>query len=283
MTVLVQISDPHFGTEQPPVVRALADWVRAQAPELLLLTGDITQRATAAQFAAARAFVDGLGVARCLVIPGNHDIPLFALWARLFSPYRRYAAAFGTDLAPVIERPDCLVLGLNTTRWWRHENGEVSPRQIAELTRRLARASPAQLRIVAVHQPVAVTRPEDDKNLLRGHAALVRQASEAGADLVLGGHIHLPYALRLPTARTTWAVQAGTAVSSRVRAGAPNSVNLIRGPVIGAGGARSCTLERWDHDARTGRFEPAQVRTLELSPMPFAPTTSPAASHSDAG
>ena len=283
MTVLVQISDPHFGTEQPPVVRALADWVRAQAPELLLLTGDITQRATAAQFAAARAFVDGLGVARCLVIPGNHDIPLFALWARLFSPYRRYAAAFGTDLAPVIERPDCLVLGLNTTRWWRHENGEVSPRQIADLTRRLARASPAQLRIVAVHQPAAVTRPEDDKNLLRGHAALVRQASEAGADLVLGGHIHLPYALRLPTARTTWAVQAGTAVSSRVRAGAPNSVNLIRGPVIGAGGARSCTLERWDHDARTGRFEPAQVRTLELSPMPFAPTTSPAASHSDAG
>ena len=272
MTVLVQISDPHFGTEQPPVVRALADWVRAQAPDVLLLTGDITQRATAAQFAAARAFVDGLGVPQCLTIPGNHDIPLFALWARLFSPYGRYAAAFGAELAPVIERPDCLVLGLNTTRWWRHENGEVSQEQMADLTRRLARATPAQLRIVAVHQPVAVTRREDEKNLLRGHAALVRQASEAGADLILGGHIHLPYALRLPGARASWAVQAGTAVSSRVRAGAPNSVNLMRGPVIGADGARSCTLERWDHDARTGRFEPAQVRTLELSPMPNGPS-----------
>lgn len=279
MTVLVQISDPHFGTEQPPVLRALADWVRAQAPDVLLLTGDITQRATAAQFAAARAFVDGLGVAQCLAIPGNHDIPLFALWARLFSPYGRYAAAFGADLAPVVERPDCLVLGLNTTRWWRHENGEVSQRQIEDIARRLGRASPAQLRIVAVHQPVAVTRPEDEKNLLRGHAALVRQASEAGADLVLGGHIHLPYALRLHTARAAWAVQAGTAVSSRVRAGAPNSVNLIRGPVIGGGGARSCTLERWDHDARTGRFEPAQVRALELSPMPTGPSAASSNPH----
>ncbi|MDQ8001606.1 MAG: metallophosphoesterase [Bordetella sp.] len=279
MTVLVQISDPHFGTEQPPVVRALADWVRAQAPDVLLLTGDITQRATAAQFAAARAFVDALGVAQCLTVPGNHDIPLFALWARLFAPYRRYAAAFGAELAPVVERPDCLVLGLNTTRWWRHENGEVSPRQIEDIARRLGRASPAQLRIVAVHQPVAVTRPEDRKNLLRGHAALVRQASQAGADLVLGGHIHLPYALRLPTGRAAWAVQAGTAVSSRVRAGAPNSVNLIRGPVIGVGGARSCTLERWDHDARTGRFEPAQVRTLELSPMPTGPSAASSNPH----
>lgn len=279
MTVLVQISDPHFGTEQPPVVRALADWVRAQAPDVLLLTGDITQRATAAQFAAARAFVDGLGVAQCLAIPGNHDIPLFALWARLFSPYGRYAAAFGAGLAPVVERPDCLVLGLNTTRWWRHEKGEVSQRQIEDITRRLGRASPTQLRIVAVHQPVAVTRPEDEKNLLRGHGALARQASEAGADLVLGGHIHLPYALRLPTPRAAWAVQAGTAVSSRVRAGAPNSVNLIRGPVIGAGGARSCTLERWDHDARTGRFELAQVRTLELSPMPTGPSAAPSNPH----
>lgn len=279
MTVLVQISDPHFGTEQPPVVRALADWVRAQAPDVLLLTGDITQRATAAQFAAARRFVDGVGVAQCLAIPGNHDIPLFALWARLFAPYRRYAAAFGADLSPVVERPDCLVLGLNTTRWWRHENGEVSHKQIADITRRLARASPAQLRLVAVHQPVAVTRPEDEKNLLRGHAALAQHASQAGADLVLGGHIHLPYALRLSTERATWAVQAGTAVSSRVRAGAPNSVNLIRGPVIGVDGARSCTLERWDHDARTGRFEPAQVRTLELSPMPSVLSAAPSHPH----
>lgn len=271
MTVLVQISDPHFGTEQPQVARALADWVRHQAPDVLLLTGDITQRATAAQFSAARAFIDGLEVQRWLAIPGNHDIPLFALWARLAGPYRRYAAAFGRELAPVIERPDCLVLGVNTTRWWRHKNGEVSARQLAHSTRRLARASPAQLRIVAVHQPVAVTRREDEQNLLRGHALLAQRWSEAGVDLILGGHIHLPYAARLPTARATWAVQAGTAVSSRVRAGAPNSVNLIRGPVFGEGGARSCTLERWDHDARTGRFEPAQVRTLELSPMPLAP------------
>lgn len=267
MTVLVQLSDTHFGTEQAPVVEALAQWVRAQAPDVLLLSGDITQRATRAQFAAARAFLDRLQVPRTLVIPGNHDIPLFALAARLFNPYGRFREAFGTDLEPVFDAPDCLLLALNTTRWWRHEDGELSTAQIEGVAARLQKARPEQLRIVAIHQPLAVTRPEDRRNLLHGHARARARWAEAGVDLVLGGHIHLPFAAPLPTRGTAWAVQAGTAVSSRVRCGAPNSVNLIRGPVVDADGQRHCTLERWDHPAAGSGFMAAEVRTLPLRPL----------------
>ena len=98
MSCLVQISDPHFGTERALVVEALVDLVHQLAPEHVLLSGDITQRATVAEFAAARAFVDRLAPARVLAIPGNHDVPLFDPVARLCWPYARYQQAFGDDL-----------------------------------------------------------------------------------------------------------------------------------------------------------------------------------------
>ncbi|MDA7417008.1 metallophosphoesterase [Xenophilus arseniciresistens] len=264
MSVLIQISDTHFGTEQPAVVEALVHWVRAQAPDVLLLTGDITQRATRAQFAAARAFLDRLQVPHTLVIPGNHDIPLYALGARLFTPYGRFEEAFGTQREPVLDRADCLVQALNTTRWWRHEDGELSAGQIETVARRLQAARPGQLRVVAVHQPLVVTRPEDRSNLLHGHARARERWAQAGVDLVLGGHIHLPFAAPLGARGTAWAVQAGTAVSSRVRAGAPNSVNLIRGPLADAEHPRHCLLERWDFTPGSAGFVAAEVRKLPL-------------------
>lgn len=264
MSVLIQISDTHFGTEQPAVVQALEQWVRAQAPDVLLLTGDITQRATRAQFAAARAFLERLQAPQTLVIPGNHDIPLYALGARLFTPYGRFEEAFGKQRETVLDTPDCLVQALNTTRWWRHEDGELSVAQIEGVARRLQAAQAGQLRVVAVHQPLVVTRPEDKSNLLHGHALARERWAEAGVDLVLGGHIHLPFAVPLPTRATAWAVQAGTAVSSRVRSGAPNSVNLIRGPLRDAEHARYCWLERWDFSAESAAFVRVDARKLPL-------------------
>ena len=157
-----------------------------------------------------------------LAVPGNHDIPLFDLWTRLRRPYARYTAAFGADLEPVHRSPDLLVVCVNTTRAWRHKHGEISGLQVDRVARLLEGAETAQLRVVVVHQPVAVTRAEDVPNRLRGHAAALERWAAAGADLVMGGHIHLPYVLALHgLARPLWAVQAGTAVSSRVRKGGP--------------------------------------------------------------
>ena len=265
MTVLLQISDPHFGTERPEVVEGLVHLSQVQRPDVVVLSGDITQRATQRQFAAARAFCDRLGASARLAMPGNHDIPLFDIGRRVLRPYARYRAAFGEALEGEWSSPDMLVLTLNTTRPWRHKNGTLSASQIERVAARLASASPAQLRVVAVHQPMAVFREQDEPDLMRGHAAALQRWAEAGVDLVLGGHIHLPYVVAVherdaSLARPMWVVQAGTAVSTRIRHEAGNSVNLIR---RSAGQSpRWCRVERWDWQAGAGRFELAAVHQL---------------------
>jgi 3',5'-cyclic AMP phosphodiesterase CpdA len=252
VSVVLQISDPHFGTEQPSVLEALLQLARAQAPDLVILSGDITQRARRSQFDAAQRFLERLAAPAQLVLPGNHDIPLFNLAARLFAPYANHRRAFGPELEPHYESAELLVLGVNTTSPARHIDGAVSSAQIERVALRLRRAARTQLRIVVTHHPLHVTLPDDEKNLLRGHAAAARAWARAGADLVLGGHIHLPYVRPLrercaDLQRAVWAVQAGTAMSWRVRPGAPNSINLIR--YAGADSARCCVVERWDFDA----------------------------------
>ena len=261
MSVLLQISDTHFGTERPEVVEALVDLAAQQSPDLIVLSGDITQRARPAQFRAARAFVDRLQ-APVLAIPGNHDIALFDLWSRFVRPYGRYSAAFGADLDPVFETHEWLVIGVNTTRYWRHKNGEVSAAQIDRVSRRLAEAQAGQLRAVVVHQPAAVTQATDRADVFKGHDEAIRAWAAAGADVILGGHIHLPYTLAMNgLARRLWVVQAGTAVSSRTRPGVPNSVNVLRWEPREAGARLSghnagpwASLEQWDYSPPQQRF-----------------------------
>jgi len=134
--------------------------------------------------------------------------------------------------------------------------------QVERVARRLASADHGQLRAVVVHQPVAVPRAEDAHDLLRGHVAALRRWAAAGADLVMGGHIHLPYVMALSgLARPMWAVQAGTAVSWRVRDGAPNSVNLLRwGRDAPAG---RCRIERWDCAAAAPGFVLSAVTEVQ--------------------
>jgi 3',5'-cyclic AMP phosphodiesterase CpdA len=264
MTLLLQVSDPHFGTERSHVVQALLDLAKAEPPDLLVLSGDITQRARRRQFADAGRFVDAVGARAVLAIPGNHDIPLFNLWARLWSPYAGFVRVFGDELEPSFEAPDVLVVAVNTTRPYRHKHGEVSDQQIERVAARVRRAGTAQLRIVIVHQPVLAVRPDDEVNVLRGSRRAVTQWADAGADLVLGGHIHLPYVRSLLTAvpelsRDLWTAQAGTAVSARVREDTPNSVNLVR-----CRGARRCDVERWDFNSSTGRFELRERHVLDF-------------------
>jgi 3',5'-cyclic AMP phosphodiesterase CpdA len=249
MSVLLQVSDPHFGTERTPVVDALVALATQLRPDLVVLSGDITQRARTEQFSAARAAMDRLG-APLLALPGNHDIALFDLWSRLTRPYARYSAAFGPDLAPVFASNNLLVIGVNTTRARRHKDGEVSGAQIDAVARQLRQATAEQLRVVVVHQPIDVMRAEDLPNRLHNHTAAQQAWAAAGADIVMGGHIHLPYVMPLPgLPRPMWAVQAGTAVSSRVRSGVPNSVNVVRwSPDAG------CVVEQWDYSVAASAF-----------------------------
>ena len=267
MTRLLQISDMHFGTEQPDVVAALARLCGEIKPDVLIVSGDITQRATAEQFSRAKAFCDSLGIAQMVALPGNHDIPLYNLWARAIRPYAAYQQAFGQVLEPDLITPFLCIATVNTTRWWRHKNGQVSTVQIARVCEQLARATPQQLRVVVVHQPVYVLRLQDEHDRLRGWENAVRTWSAAGADIVMGGHIHLPYVCELSSAvkglsRRMWCVQAGTAVSKRIRRGSPNSVNLVDF-ASGVVGGR-CSVERWDYDKSRGCFALNRSSSLNL-------------------
>jgi len=194
-------------------------------------------------------------------------MPLYNLAARFVRPYANHRRAFGHDLEPAFESDALLILTVNTTRNYLHEKGAVSPAQVERVAARLGRASEAQVRIVVTHQPVHVTRREDRADLLLGRSLAIRRWAAAGADLILGGHIHLPFVQALHDGnpalpRRLWAVQAGTAVSARVRHDAGNSVNLIR--VAPGATPRRCVVERWDFDPALQRFAAVAVDALEL-------------------
>lgn len=256
----------------------LSDTLR---PDLVVLSGDITQRATKSQFAAARRFVRSLQ-RPVLAIPGNHDIPLFNIFARVFNPYGAYRQAMGPVLEPVVEQEGLLVIGLNSTSAYRHERGKINWGQIDRVAKKLRQAGPDVLRVVVLHHPVRMPATNNHHDLLIGRDAAVTAWVEAGADLILGGHIHLPYVLpalvHADTAlegdvnlgragglaspeRQAWIVQAGTAVSSRVRREAPNSVNLIEHIV--ASGQHQCDVQRWDYRLPNQGFEKVQTHKLE--------------------
>jgi 3',5'-cyclic AMP phosphodiesterase CpdA len=261
---LIQISDTHFGTVRPPVAEALQKLVDEEAPDLAIVSGDITQRARHREFAAAAEYLGRLRVPARLVMPGNHDIPLYNLAARLLTPYAGFRRAFGDELEPAFENEDVLALTVKTTRRFRHIDGQVSDEQIARVSRRLAAARPGQLRIVVTHQPVCVIRHSDETNLLHGYRKAVEAWARAGADIIMGGHIHLPYIrplheVRPGLARRVWAVQAGTALSWRLRMEADNSVNLLH-----YSEPRRCLVERWDFQPKGGRFAPVSVEDLLL-------------------
>lgn len=264
MTTLLHISDTHFGTEQAPVVAALAELSAQLSPDLLVLSGDITQRARSAQFAAARSFLDGLAVPY-ITLPGNHDLTVLNPLARLLSPYIGYRRAFGDVLEPVHETAGLLVQCVKTTRWWRHIEGEVSAAQVDRVAARLRQAQPGQLRVVVVHQPLHVEGRAEARHLLRGREAALAAWAAAGADLVLGGHIHLPHVAELIPVGAAGAriiiAQAGTALSSRRRRGVANSVNVIRHD---AASPALCTIERQDFDPTRGAFLPVAAQTLSL-------------------
>lgn len=265
LTTLLQISDPHFGTEREAVAAALLELARALRPEVAIFSGDITQRARSSQFARAAAFARALPARHILAIPGNHDIPLLNVLARALRPYAGFRGAFGNDLEPQFSSEVFHVTCVNTTRPHRHKDGEVSREQIERVAFALRAAHARQLRIVVVHQPVHVIRSQDIPNLLHGHLSAVRAWAEAGADIIMGGHIHLPYvrALNEPIAglkRRIWVVQAGTAVSRRVRHEAPNSVNVVRY----SAGEPQCMVEQWNYRAGERAFRCDERSELEL-------------------
>lgn len=253
---IAHISDPHFGTEVPEVRDALVAELRADPPELLLLTGDITQRARRAQFAAARAFLAALPPVPRVCLAGNHDLPLFDVFTRFTRPYGRFRHYISASLEPSFEDERVAVVSVDATSPWRHTDGAVDAQQVEGLAARL-RGLRQPFRLVVTHQPLAPHSENEQDDVIHGAPLALQRWVDAGADLFLGGHIHLPYCMPVGTAdgsRHALLLQAGTCLSHRVRRGVPNSYNVV---VLEQSPAqRRMRIERRDFDAAENRFVP---------------------------
>lgn len=256
--ILIHLSDTHFGTEMLPVQTALIDLLNQSPPDLILLTGDITQRATPAQFAMAARFIQQLPQCPLLAVPGNHDISSHNLWERFIQPYAAFNAVFGSELEPSFENEQLLLVCVNSTRRYRQKDGEINATQIDAVEARLRATPNDKLKILATHHPFDVVLRRDHKNRIHNaHEALKRWAS-VGLDLVMGGHIHYPFFAPLhgryhTLTRQVWIAQAGTAISRRIRDGKPNSFNRL---VVGTTLAET-RLERWDYIEKHGFYKAA--------------------------
>jgi 3',5'-cyclic AMP phosphodiesterase CpdA len=255
MTTLAHISDLHFGREDPEVVAGLRAELRERRPDLVVCSGDLTQRARRREFAAAAAFLGSLD-APVLVVPGNHDIPLFDVVRRFLRPLHRYRRYVTGDLSPLHRGPGLAVLGLNTARPTRWKDGSLSPGQIESLPARFGPPRPGELRVLVTHHPF-VPRPGDPEPALvrRGPEAL-RVAEGCGVDVLLAGHIHYGYVADVRAAhpairRAIIVAQAGTAVSRR-RRHEPNTYNLVHADA----GRLTFEVRIW----RDGRFAEREAR-----------------------
>jgi 3',5'-cyclic AMP phosphodiesterase CpdA len=231
---LAHISDLHLGTELPTLADALRADLHALAPALVVISGDLTQRARCRQFRDAAAYLASLPQPQ-LVIPGNHDVPLYDVLRRFLAPLARYRRFIARELDPVFETGELFVAGLNTARSLTWKSGRISVEQIDGLRRRLA-ASRARYKVVVTHHPFIPPPIEGAQQAridLVGRAARAFDVLDAGGvDLLLAGHLHHGYSgdtrTHYPAAkRAIVSAQAGTAISHRVRSTHPNAYNVV--------------------------------------------------------
>lgn len=231
MRRIAHISDLHFGRHSDAVAEALLRSINDHQPHVIALSGDFTQRARTAEFAAARDFLDRLPQPKILV-PGNHDVPLFNIFSRFLRPFTKYDLHFATVGQPdnFYTDEEIAVLGVNTARRFTRKNGRVSIDQMQQIAHVLGNVPSGIFKILVTHHPLA--NPEGAPTLeLAGRAVrAVTAVKTAGVHLLLSGHHHRAVSggnVELEGGGSVLVLHAGTAISTRMRGGGANSYNLI--------------------------------------------------------
>ena len=232
MKTLAHISDLHFGRIDPAVVEGLLADLAHTRPDMVVISGDLVQRALPSHFKAARAFLERLPFPY-LVVPGNHDIPVYNLFQRFTDPFATYRRYISRDLSPFHIDEHVAVLGINTARSviLDFSHGRINGKQIRRIQEVFAEVPAHVFKVLFTHHPF-LPPPDAPQTRLVGRARLALPALEAcGVDLLLAGHLHRAYSgdimsFHTQIARSILVAQASTATSTRLRNEA-NAYNLI--------------------------------------------------------
>ena len=250
MARLLHLSDLHFGAHDDQLVAAVEERVDAEAADLVVISGDFTQRARTEQFEQACGFLTRLRDKghEVLGVPGNHDIPLYDVLRRFLSPLTRYRKYIDETLCPFHEIPGAAVLGINTARSATFKDGKINDEQLAFIRETFGRVDPKVPRILVTHHPIFALPTGDGMGKpIDNQADVLDMIGAVGVDLLLAGHnhraSHQDSADFVTKSTGALVVQAGTATSTRVR-GEHQSFNRI----VIDGEKVEVTLIGWHHD-----------------------------------
>lgn len=235
MRTIFHISDVHFGPPHlPHVSQGVLDFIERHRPDLVVISGDLTQRARPEQFREARAFVDRIPVPS-LVVPGNHDVPLYRVWERIFDPYGAYRKYFSPELEPVYRDDEMLVVGINTAFGWTIKDGRIKLRRLLEVAEIFERTPESLFKVVVAHHHTIPPPNFGSQRVLGNAYEAIDLFSSAGVDLILSGHLHQAYIGNseefYPKGRPPVVIlHSGTTTSNRGRGGERerNTCNWIR-------------------------------------------------------
>ncbi|MFN2453737.1 MAG: metallophosphoesterase [Pyrinomonadaceae bacterium] len=231
MRTLVHLSDIHFGRVDYALVEPLIRLVTQLKPDVVVVSGDLTQRARTEQFKEARRFLDALPQPQ-IVVPGNHDVPLHNVFTRFLQPLDKYRRYITNDLEPFYADDEIAIAGINTARSLTIKGGRINEHQVATMRARLCSLNDEITKIIVTHHPFDLPDGYDDRELLGRARMAMEMLASCGADVLLAGHLHVSHtgqtAARYKiSGHSALVVQAGTATSTRGR-GESNSFNVLR-------------------------------------------------------
>lgn len=230
MRTLLHLSDLHFGRIETSIMAPLLEFIGALKPDVVAISGDLTQRARTAEYVAAREFLALVPFPQ-IVVPGNHDVPLHNVLSRFARSLDRYTRYISADLQPFYVDSEIVVAGVNTARAWTWKDGRINQGQLDRLRATLQAAPAPVTKVVVTHHPFDLPAGATGRVVGRSRMAM-KTLAECGVDLLLAGHFHIGETgetakrYKMP-GYSAIMVSSGTSTSTRGR-GQPNSFNVIR-------------------------------------------------------